>query len=96
MLLSVNRVAVIRGYWIDADQAAKMGRVDDVIKRLKKQVAHQRASAERERTKTEDLVVQAYDNGNGMTIRAIATQSGLSHEGVRKMLKRRGIDTGDS
>lgn len=58
--------------------------------RLKAQVERERRIDAEERAKTEALVIEAHNDG--MTLRAIAKESGLSHEGVRKMLKRHGIE----
>jgi lambda repressor-like predicted transcriptional regulator len=58
--------------------------------RLKEQVERERRIDAEERAKTEALVVEAHNSG--MTMRAIARECGLSHEGVRKMLKRHGIE----
>lgn len=57
--------------------------------RLKAQVEHERAIDAAERAKTEALVIEAHKAGH--SLRKIAKESGLSHEGVRKMLRRHGI-----
>jgi lambda repressor-like predicted transcriptional regulator len=58
--------------------------------RLKEQVERERRIDAEERAKTEALVIEAHEAGR--SLRAIAKESGLSHEGVRKMLKRHGIE----
>lgn len=58
--------------------------------RLKEQVERERRIDVEERAKTEALVIEAHEAGH--SLRAIARESGLSHEGVRKMLKRHGIE----
>ena len=58
--------------------------------RLKAQADNERAVREVERAKTEALVIEAHREGR--SLRQIAKEAGLSHEGVRKMLKRHGID----
>lgn len=58
--------------------------------RLRAQVEHEREVDVAERAKTEDLVIEAHKAG--YSLRKIAKESGLSHEGVRKMLKRHGIE----
>lgn len=58
--------------------------------KLKAQADRERELREIEHAKTEALVIEAHQAGH--SLRQIAKEAGLSHEGIRKMLRRHGIE----
>lgn len=68
------------------ERSAIMSAVEDVMARIAKHTAGEAS----ERAKKEAAIVEAYDKEN-KSLRDIAEQSGLSHEGVRKILAKAGV-----